>query len=389
MQGELAQMGNLQAVLDWLGLADTATRTPKTSLWQVLGSPTLVRHLAAIPRDVWDTAIAAWQVDTVGQDGARVPSPPTPVEAGQVGTLRRVARLIMGLDPNEVGGIGTFAAVPGPQQAPQAGAPGPAAATAIADQERKVKLSLVMDQGDETEVKLLNPANIRTMIADWRELENDGEDPLEEEEEEATGDQLTALDYRLKQGAMPFVDFAVWRPFGARFGRLLKFVDYFPQPKEGFVTKEINGPVSFEEWKKSWRVFVFAMVVIGAASRSRLTKYELRIQKLHETYPKFWWIIGLADIRMRSEHLERIRRRLMMAAPAPVPGVVPARGAYDPAKPWDLVPGKQLERRIFGRSTSIARHFSSWLTCKRPCIWWTMVSGRWYKLPLRSVRPRL
>ena len=81
---------------------------------------------------------------------------------------------------------------------------------------------------------------------------------------------------------------------------------------------------------------VEAMVTLKAANRSRQEKYELRIQKLHETFPKFWWIIGLADIRMRSEHLERIRRKLMREATQVPAGGLPTKGAYDPNKPWDL-----------------------------------------------------
>ena len=75
-----------------------------------MGSPTLIRHLAAIPYPVWETAVAAWQVDTLAQDTPAVLGPPTPVETGQVGTLRRVTRIVMGLDPNEGAGAGTAAA---------------------------------------------------------------------------------------------------------------------------------------------------------------------------------------------------------------------------------------------------------------------------------------
>ena len=76
----------------------------KTSLWEALGSPTLVRHMAAIPRDAWCTAVSGLQVQVLsGPEGAIVRSPaaPTPVELGQIGTLRRVVRLLMGVDPDE------------------------------------------------------------------------------------------------------------------------------------------------------------------------------------------------------------------------------------------------------------------------------------------------
>jgi hypothetical protein len=212
-------------------------------------------------------------------------------------------------------------------------------ATGAALVERKIKLSVVLDQGDDTEVMPLDPAKIRTLIAEWRELENDGEDP--QEDEEATGDQLATLDFRLRQGSTPFVDFAVWRPFGARFGRLLKFSAFLPLPSGGFQTKEINGPACFEDWKKSWRVFVFGMVALKAASKSKLEKYELKITKLNETYPNMWWIIGMADIRMRSEHMERVRRKLAREHAAamqslPPGGTIPMT-AFNPQVPWDAV----------------------------------------------------
>ena len=167
--------------------------------------------------------------------------------------------MLMGLDPNETAlgaGAGPRAQVVGPG-AQMVGAAGAALV------ERKIKLSVVLDQGDDTEVMPLDPATIRTLIAEWRELENDGEDP--QEDEEATGDQLATLDFRLRHCSTPFVDFAVWRPFGARFGRLLKLSAFLPLPSGGFQTKEINGPACFEDWKKSWRVFVFGMVALKAA----------------------------------------------------------------------------------------------------------------------------
>ena len=241
----MAQMANLQAALDWVGLADTATRDTKTSLWAVLGAPQLVRHLAALPLAAWNAAIAAWQVTNSADPQNVVVGPPSPVELGQVGTLRRVARLLMGLDPTEGGPIVA-------QQAVAVGAAAAVPAVGRAGGERKVKLNSVMDQADESEIKPMDPTELRRLVAEWRELENDGEDPLEEEE--ATGDQLAALDFRLKEGSTPFVDFGVWRPFGARFGRMVKFMAYMQLGTGAFVTKEINGPGSFEEWKKSWRV---------------------------------------------------------------------------------------------------------------------------------------
>ena len=52
-------------------------------------------------------------------------------------------------------------------------------------------------------------------------------------------------------------------------GRVVKFAAYFPTPNGGFALKEIVGPSSYTDWERSWRVYAFAMEVLGAATRTR------------------------------------------------------------------------------------------------------------------------
>ena len=83
----------------------------------------------------------------------------------------------------------------------------------------KIKFSTVIDQGDDTEIRPLNVDELRRLLGDWIANTNDGEEPTEEQE--ATGEQLAALNFRLRSGGTPFVDFGVWRPHGADLGRAL------------------------------------------------------------------------------------------------------------------------------------------------------------------------
>jgi hypothetical protein len=58
--------------------------------------------------------------------------------------------------------------------------------------------------------------------------------------------------------------------------------------------------------------------------------YAERIRKLNEDFPNHWWIVGLADIHMRSEHIERIRRKCVEKD---------AKGDcadFDLNRPWDV-----------------------------------------------------
>ena len=315
---ELQSIVSIDTACAWVGIQDGAAGPFKSDFLKHLGGPTLLRQIAAIPADVWKAAVAALKV-TDGEETTRTLSP---VEIGQAGTLRRIARLALGL--------------PGDEAAPsRPDAQGPAG-SAVGTQpgqdqrgDRNICISKVLDQGDDTEIVPMPQPEIQDLIQQWKQLVNDGEDPAEEVE--ATGDQLSALGARLKSGLTPFADFGVWRPFGARFGRQLKFLAHFPSPGGGWKTRELNGPPSFKEWIRSWQVFAFGMEVHSAAARTRLERYSARIAKLDMQYPDMWWIIGMADIRCRSEHLERIRR--LLAAEHAAGRFL----SYDPRKPWDIV----------------------------------------------------
>jgi hypothetical protein len=70
-------------------------------------------------------------------------------------------------------------------------------------------------------------AAYRALIEDWMHAVNDDEEP--EEDEECTVDMLACLEHRLLAGATFFADFGIWRPFGERLGRVLKFQVHTPK----------------------------------------------------------------------------------------------------------------------------------------------------------------
>ena len=197
----------------------------------------------------------------------------------------------------------------------------------------RIKLSSVLDQGDDTEIKPLTVPELRVLLETWKAHCNDGEDP--QEAEETTGDQLSALAYRIRSGATPYADFGIWRPCGADLGRALKFVAWFLSPGGEYTKRELSGPASFAEWKRAWRVYSFAMEVLQAASRTRLKRYMDTISDFNDDYPDLWWLIACADHKMRKMQFERIRRRLAKEH-AEVTKVGLAHD-FDPKRPWDLV----------------------------------------------------
>ena len=243
---------------------------------------------------------------------------------GDIGRIARLALLAQ-------------AAPKGPSQAAGVGGAGTPAAEGSTQPPTescaKVKLSTVLDQGDDSEVKPLNVDALRGLIVAWKATYNDGEDPAPNEE--ATGDQISALSFRLRSGATPYVDFGIWRPHGGAIGRIMKFTAHVAAPGGEFHRKEVTGPSSFAEWENSWRVYAFAMEVLDAASRTRLKRYYDQVQRLANDYPSMWWIIACADIKMRQMHFERIRRRLVKEHADLTAAGLPSD--FNPTKPWDLV----------------------------------------------------
>jgi len=327
---EIKNFKNIVEIAAWIGFEDSVDkdgveREAYSSFLSGLGSPAYVRQLVAIPADAWTAAILAWEVKVNtkvdGETKATFVNP-TPVEMGHVGALRRIARLVMGLGSEQVPVQTETLALTNDVTSLPTNSPG------IATLGQRILMSKVLNQNSDSEVVPLSADTLRGLLDDWIANINEGEEPTEEEE--ATSDQLSSLDALAKAGAIPFVDFGVWRPFGNRLGKALRFVIQVEKADGTRQSKEINGPDSFDVWMRCWTVFVFAMTALKLASKTRLQRYADRIKRLNDEFPRFWWIIGQADIRMRSEHLERIRRDCVKRQAAG------ALTDYDPTKPWDV-----------------------------------------------------
>lgn len=207
-----------------------------------------------------------------------------------------------------------------------------ATGTAATASKRKFKLSSVVDQRDDQEIEAMGAEGFRAAAKRFRDA-NDGLHPAEDEE--ATPDQLQGIATKIAQDVVPYADFGVLRPFGLRLERTLKFHAHFWDPTKGeLVAKELPGPPSLEEWLRSWKVYAFILVALGAATRARLERYRDKVIALTAKYGHIrgesWWIIALADQRMRSERMERLRRELEADE-------MDGAGAVDRQKPWDAV----------------------------------------------------
>ena len=307
----------------------------KDDTWEAIkeqmGEMTTLREVVSIPLDDWKKAVDEAKVITSTGTEATTVRTLKPLEKGQVGLVRRGARTVLGLPSDETGPFLYMG-----DKAKDKGATDSHGGI-VPNLSRKVRLSRVVDQGDEAEVDPMEPGIMRALIKKYKTA-NDHLDA--QDAEEATPDQVQGIKAKLLVDVVPYADLGILRPFGRRLERALKFQAQIWDPlTREFVRKEVPGPSNFKEWIDGWRVYTFIMIALEAASRARLGRYAEKIQDLLNKYGEMggvntWWMVALADQRMRAERMERIRRDLEEAFSE---GRKRESYGFDPSKPWDAV----------------------------------------------------
>ena len=156
-------------------------------------------------------------------------TPLTPIQVGKVySTIRNIRSLFEPDDPLPVA-----AAV----QAAQS----PSIVVAPAAEANKRKLSQVLDQTDESTYEKLTPIERAQMRDIHRKVTGDAPP----EPERPSSDQLAALKTKLATDEAPYVDFAIWSPFGKRGAKIRKFDAQVFIDSE-LKTRQLPGPSNFE-----------------------------------------------------------------------------------------------------------------------------------------------
>ena len=99
------------------------------------------------------------------------------------------------------------------------------------------------------------------------------------------------------------------------------------------LTEGAAGPPNFTIYMTIWVVLVVALKKLMAVAGHALKTYNRRIAKLVELWPECWRIIYQADDLMRSEHMEKIRRKIVREINDG--GAKPAY--WDENSPWTTV----------------------------------------------------
>jgi len=186
----------------------------------------------------------------------------------------------------------------------------------------KRKFSEVLDQADERQFPDLPPEQLAELRAEHVAVT--GGPPMEDAR--PSSDQLAALAARLKAKQAPYVDFAVFGPFGRRTAKLMRFTAQV-WVNGSLQTRQLRGPDSFEQWRSAWKVYRASMIMLGAVRPSSLDSYEEGIRQLVAMFPQGWGTIATADEVQRSERWEVALEQNAMN---------PSAG-FDSTCPWDTI----------------------------------------------------
>lgn len=321
-EDEANAITDLAKAFDWAGVSADV----RTTLGAALGGPTLIRDIAFIPRGDWDNVITRLKgLGAAVGDGDPPERELTVVDKSRLESFRRVCFRRVGATPDTPG-------TPAPPAPAATG--GPPAPLATNSPSRKLKLSAVVDQTLEAEVNMLTNDEVDAMYREYKQTYGDVPSP----EAEPTVDQLSAVKMLIASKVAPYVDFAVFGPHGLRLLRKLTFSSFAMNASGEWQRRELPGPPSYEGWFEIFRVFRTTFLLLGAASAERLDSYCEHIRSLHSRFgPECWDLIYMADVHMRSEQFERIRRRLENA---------PEFG-YTSISPWSAVLAQSVREDAF------------------------------------------
>jgi len=317
-------MVNADAIADWCDLPHRAEgaeapSSPRGTFFAALGASgtTRPRVLAAISPEGFATVVNDWMID-----GVR-PSPVLSASAGLVGT---VARLVCGLTPTSA-----------EKQAAQAAElellkAQAASSSKVGSQPRSIKLSTVVDQANDLEIEPMSSDSVESAYATYRLKMGDNPRP----EEDVTPEQLAGLRALFASGAPPYVDLAIWGPFGRRIQKKLRLNGLILSSAGTLHQAQLYGPPNIEEWLAGFAVYRTGAIMLGQITPATLDLWVKVITNYAYRYgPEVWALIYQTDVRARLEHMERIRRLISTARTQ----AIEAGGshAFDPAVPWEWV----------------------------------------------------
>ena len=171
-----------------------------------------------------------------------------------------------------------------------------------------------------------------------------GKDKRPAPHEEPTENQLSVLKHMLDQDMCPYVDFAVWVPFGDRSVKKQKCMGMVITADGKFSNVELAGPANFEIWQSRFLILENALLMLGAVDLGNIQAYSKLLKRYHDKHGhELYALLYQTDVRTRSEQFVRLRRqgyaeykKTLEYAQKHKLSELP-ECEYDPARPWNYV----------------------------------------------------
>ena len=328
---ELETFKTARDICQWAELLNEGEplENPRLSFLKTLGATenTKVFLLAAIPVASWTGALDKWRI------GENEPSPIQLASAGLVGIA---ARLAAGAVPTraqrEQEKEDEAKTKEKEHEIELARIKASAGNGAIVAGTGMIKMATVIDQGSDREIVPLCQKDVDNYYAIYRARM--GHDPRPEED--ITTEQLSGLKALFVSGAAPYVDLAIWGPFGHRTQRRLKLSGLILGADGVLQHVQFFGPPNVESWTSGFAVFRTGCIMLEEISLSTLALWSALVADYAARYGNtIWALLYQTEVRARSEHLTRTKR----AGAAAREQAIAAGGThlFDPAKPWDWV----------------------------------------------------
>ncbi len=353
---ELAAMQTVVQVATWLGMRENAIEAVLTRIGEfqdataVADQPCEIREIGIIDAVEWYSIAMSTVIFLPAPAGADpAAAPPTrelyPGEASKVVMLWRVCRKALGeedQDPvklwrqsDQYWGALNRGLAPGVQAPTGNGAgAGPAAFPPLPPPVagRKIKISALVDQTDETEIPEGDPTEIARYREEYVRVMR-GEPPSDHE---VNDDQLSAIAYRVTvMNRTLYADYAVWTPYGEQIGAAQKFKVWLPVGNGKYQNVELKGPINYQTWLGCHKVMRTAAIAIKALTPTTADNYEHLIQGMVRRFPEAecWGLLYMVEKRARQHYAQTVKMRAERDKAA---GALWAAD-YDPNMPWDFV----------------------------------------------------
>lgn len=205
---------------------------------------------------------------------------------------------------------------------------------------RTVKVNAVIDQVSDEAVPILDESMIKDHYVAYETVFK----RMPPEGKECTTEQLSGLYSRITRGAVPYVDFSLWCPYGQRFQKKLRLKGLNLHASGEFKLVEISGPPTYQDWVACYELLITGLIGFNVVDLGHLLGYQTKVREYFEKYGSSMWIlIYQAENRMRLEQMERLHRTLHLERTKAEEFGVPSFVDFDIKRPWNAVWRRAIE----------------------------------------------